>query len=76
MNDYSTKCIDIMLLPLGGFIGFIVMLFFKLLGMVDISWFWVCFPLWISPAIGLSLVIVGFLISLIVVPFMKDTTGD
>jgi len=51
-----------------GFILFIVFLILKLTHVIDWSWFWVVFPLWIGPAtvlaISLLVFIVVFFISL------------
>ena len=44
---------------------FIVFLILKLTGVIEWSWFWVIFPLWIGPAIGISLILIFFIITAI-----------
>ena len=41
-----------------GFILFIVFLILKLTHVIDWSWFWVVFPLWIGPAVVLAIAII------------------
>ena len=48
-----------------GFITFIVFLILKLTNTWDISWFWVWFPLWIPTAAILSILIIGFIVSVV-----------
>jgi hypothetical protein len=49
-----------------GFILFIVFLILKLTNVIDWSWFWVVFPLWIGPAVVLSIALIIGIIALIV----------
>lgn len=46
-----------------GTIVFIVFLILKLTGAANIPWFWVFFPLWIIPAVLISLVLLAAIIS-------------
>ena len=50
---------------IAGFILFVVLLVLKLTNVIDWSWFWVTFPLWIPWAIDLVLVIVIAILLLI-----------
>ena len=41
-----------------GFILFVVFLVLKLCGVIDWSWFWIFFPLWIGPACMIPIIII------------------
>lgn len=49
-----------------GFITWLVFLILKVTGTWAIPWFWVFFPLWICPAIGLGLFLIVFVVALII----------
>lgn len=55
-----------------GFITFIVFLILKLTNVINWSWFWVIFPLWIPLAVGLLFLGIIFLIVFLVAAFSKD----
>ena len=52
------------LTPLG-FIAFVIFLILKLVGVTDMSWFWVFFPLWIPIAFGVVISLIMLLICFI-----------
>lgn len=62
MNNKTT--VTFSLTPLG-FIIFVVFLILKLVGVTDMSWFWVFFPLWIPIAFGIVISLITLLICFI-----------
>ena len=59
MNNKTT--VTFSLTPLG-FIIFAIFLILKLVGVTDMSWFWVFFPLWIPMAFGIVISLITLLI--------------
>ena len=55
-----------------GMITFIVLLILKLTNTLTISWFWVCFPLWVPIAFGIAIWLVMLVIALIVALVSKE----
>lgn len=62
MNNKTT--VTFSLTPLG-FIIFVIFLILKLVGVTDMNWFWVFFPLWIPIAFGIVISLITLLICLI-----------
>ena len=62
MNNKTT--VTFSLTPLG-FIVFVVFLILKLVGVTEMSWFWVFFPLWIPIAFGIVISLIMLLICFI-----------
>jgi len=54
-----------------GFILFCIFLVLKLTHVIDWSWFWVIFPLWIGPAVVLSISIIIVIIAVIISCFRE-----
>ena len=48
-----------------GFILFVVFLVLKLVGVSDMSWFWVFFPLWLPIALSCLFLLIVFLVLVI-----------
>lgn len=55
-----------------GIITGIVLCILQGVGTIDIGWFWATFPLWIVPAIGLTIYVVIILVSLLIAAFTRD----
>lgn len=68
MNNKTTATFS--LTPLG-FIIFVVFLILKLVGVTDMSWFWVFFPLWIPIAFGIVISLITLLICFIFYKIVK-----
>lgn len=58
MSSVSSKSSGI------GFAGLLTIAFIvlKLVGTIDWSWWWVLSPLWIGLAIGISIMLIGFIV--------------
>ena len=68
MNNKTTATFS--LTPLG-FIIFVVFLILKLVGVTDMSWFWVFVPLWIPIAFGIVISLITLLICFIFYKIVK-----